>query len=162
MARVRIASRTTSDGEVVFNFANGKTLQVNLGDVVANGNVEKLAVFGLGEKIASAFVSGDVESSYRRAVEMVELLRKGEFRFESAERGPRIGMLVKAIVRVGDGKASEEQVRAIVEAMDEAGLKRLRGSAKLKSVMAQIRAEETAAAAAEAGGDDLDDLLGSF
>lgn len=152
--RIKVATKDydVESGSLDIAFSSGAQLSVTLDDL-PEGIVRQLALHGLSQKLGDSYASvkGDVTKAFENASAVLSELKAGNFTKARAagegEGKARVGELAEAIARfkgvevaaaaAAVAKASEEQVKA------------WRGNAKLKAIIATIRAEKAAAKAAK-------------
>lgn len=143
-------------GEVSFTFGNGKSLSLNVNELSVE--IQKhLMLHGALQKVGDSYAGA--KGNYSEAVEnasgVIEQLKQGVWRAARGEGDarPRLAELAEAIARI---KSVElEKATAAVEKATDEQRKTWRGNAKVKAVIAQIRAEKAAKALEEAGEQEL-------
>lgn len=151
--RIKVATKEV-DAEartLEIAFANGKQLQVSLDDL-PEGIVTELALHGLSQKVGDSYASvkGDSDAAFANAEKVLAQLLAGEWRTARAagEGKSRVSELAEAIARLKNVDVA--RAAAAVAAADEETLKLWRGNAKIKAMVATIRAEKAAARATKA------------
>lgn len=153
----------TVTGLVEFEFSNGVTHAISVFDDFSEAIQRRLTIAGvlhtLGDSYAGA--KGSAAEAIRRFSDRLEALKSGSWRVEG-EAKPRLGELIRAIARIKLGNDSEEsfkRVEAVVTTATDDQRKQWRSNAKVKAVIAQIRAEEAARALQDAAEEQLEVTL---
>ena len=143
-------------GVVYFSFGNGKTLEFD-SNRVSEEIRKTLLLHGASQKIGDSFAGakGNFQLGLQSAQDVIEQLYAGAW---SAGRGegearPRLAELAEAISRI-KAVVLDRAAAAVEKASDEQR-KAWRLNAKVKAVIAQIRAEKAAKALEEAGEQEL-------
>jgi hypothetical protein len=147
-------------------FSNGETLELpGVGDLP--GAIQAACFWhGLTAKVGDRFASakGDAEAAYDAAAAMVERLVAGEWVKEGEGAGPRITLLVEAIVAAKAAAGQDADEAAIAAKLKDN--KELRDGAlanpaikaeyeKIRAARAAAKAKEAAKAAKDADAGDL-------
>lgn len=146
--RIKVATKDTDaeTGTLDVAFSTGETLQVALADLPENIRLE-LALHGLSQKVGDSYASvkGDAVAAYAAAKKVIEQLLAGEWRTARAagEGKSRVSELAEAIARLKNVEVSVAAA-AVAKAPEET-LKLWRSNAKIKAIIAEIRAEKAAA-----------------
>ncbi len=148
MAR-KLDKEITTEGATI-TFKNGESLAVRFADL-SDTIREKLLQHGLSQKLGDASAGCEtVEEAIAETKRVIERLIAGDWRsVREATAGPRVGLLVEALVRI-TGKGTEE-CRDVVDGIDDDKRKALRAHPQIRAAMADIRAERERAKAGEAG-----------
>ena len=154
MPKVAQKSMNEDYSAVTFAFSNGETVVVEMesfneetfAHLAAAGVSSKLGdtYAGLGESIPKA-----VEALKRSLTDLLE----GKWTTRTAGSGPRVALLVEALVRVSEDSGSPrslEECEAVIEELDDDTKKELRASEAIKLAMATIKLEKTQADASKA------------
>jgi hypothetical protein len=146
-------------GEVRFKFSDGVEKTVNVFDLSTEMQ-RRLTVHGALQKIGDSYagVKGDVGQAKTNVDSMIEQLKDGKWKGDRGEAGPRLGELAEAIARIKG--VTVEISRAAVEKATDDMRKDWRSNAKVKAVIAQIRAENAAKELEVAGEGTLNVDLG--
>lgn len=140
---------------VTITFGNGKVVDFDLNKVSQEVR-DQLALHGASQKIGDSYagVKGNFAEGEANAKDVVEQLYAGVWRASREDDArPRLAELAAAIARIKN--VPLEQATAAVEKGTDDQRKTWRSNAKVKAVIAQIRAEKAAEAlaAAEASGE---------
>lgn len=137
-------------GVVDFQFGNGKTLQID-SSAIPEDTRKQLMLHGISQKVGDSFagVKGNFAEGIQNAKDTIEQLLAGVWKADrEGDAKPRLAELAAAIARL---KGVElEKATAAVEAASEEQRKGWRANLKVKNAIAQIRAENAAAALAAA------------
>lgn len=149
------------EGAVAFVIGEKVVGSIGLGEL-PQAMLVRLALHGIAQKVGDSYagVGGETDPE-KAAIDAItatlEQIRKGEWRVAATGGGPRVTQLAKALARAA-GQTVEAAVAILVEKEDtlsEAEYKAftasLRATPAIKKALADIRAEEAAAAAAKAG-----------
>lgn len=138
-------------GVVYFAFGNGKTLEFDSNR--CNEEIRKtLLLHGASQKIGDSFAGakGNFNLGIQSAQDVIDQLYGGSWKAArgEGESRPRLAELAEAIARIKSVQL--ERATAAVEAASDEQRKAWRSNAKVKSVIASIRAERAAKALEEA------------
>lgn len=136
-----------------FRFANGETVAVD-----PNGfsdTVRTAAMFhGFSQKLGDAYAtSKDADEAYDKFMSLKERLEAGEWIAEGESAGPRISMVILAIVaaKAAAGQTvTESEVAEKYHAMDKERQKALMEDPRIKAAYEALRAEAAAERARKA------------
>jgi len=144
-------------GIVSFTFGNGKTLDVDTNSF-SEETRKQLMLHGASQKIGDSYAGakGNYAEAIQAATDVVEQLLGGIWRAARGEGDakPRLAELAEAIARIKS--VSIEAATAAVEKGTDEQRKQWRSNAKVKAVIAQVRAEKAARALEEAGEQTLE------
>lgn len=145
---------------VTITFGNGSVVDFDLNKVSQEVR-DQLALHGASQKIGDSYagVKGNFAEGVANAKDVVEQLYAGVWRASREDDArPRLAELAAAIARI-KGVPLESATAAVEKGTDEQR-KTWRSNAKVKAVIAQIRAEKAAEAlqAAEASGEQALDI----
>ena len=147
-------------GEVSFTFGNGTIVSTNLSDYSADIQ-KQFALHGISQKGGDSYagVKGDFAEGIANLKEVLANAKLGIWRAGrgEGESRPRLGELAEAIARIK--AVPVEQAMAAVEKATDDQRKDWRSNAKVKAVIAQIRAEAAAKALEAAGEQQLNITL---
>ena len=144
-------------GEVSFTFGNGKIVSCNISDFPAETQ-KQFTLHGISQKGGDSYAG--VKGNFAEgAANLEEVLANAKLGIWRAGRGegesrPRLGELAEAIARIKS--VPVEQAMAAVEKATDEQRKTWRGNAKVKSVIAQLRAEAAAKVLEESAEKDLE------
>lgn len=133
-----------------FTFGNGKVLNFDLQKVPEATRLQ-LAMHGASQKIGDSFagVKGNFGEGVSNAQETIDQLYLGVWKAAREDDArPRLAELAEAIARIK--QVPIEAATKAVEAGNDDQRKAWRSNAKVKAIIAQIRAEKAAAALEEA------------
>lgn len=133
-----------------FTFGNGKVLSFDLAKVSEAIRLQ-LAMHGASQKIGDSFagVKGNFAEGVGNAQETIDQLYAGVWKAAREDDArPRLAELAEAIARIK--QVPIEVATKAVEAGNDDQRKAWRSNAKVKAVIAQLRAEKAAAALEEA------------
>ena len=144
-------------GVVYFSFGNGKTLEFDTNR--CNEEIRKtLVLHGGSQKVGDSFAGakGNFALGIQSAQDVIDQLYAGAWKAGrgEGEARPRLAELAEAISRIKS--VIIERATAAVEKASDEQRKAWRLNAKVKSVIATIRAEKAAKALEEAGEQELD------
>ena len=143
-------------GEVSFTFGNGKSLSLNCNELSPEMQ-KQLMLHGALQKIGDSYAGakGNYAEAIESAESVMEQLKQGVWRAARGEGDarPRLAELAEAISRIK--QVDLEKSTAAVEKATDDQRKQWRSNAKVKAVIAQIRAEKAAKALEEAGEQEL-------
>jgi hypothetical protein len=129
--------------KVIFAFGNGTTLELEVGSLTPELQT-RLMLHGALQKIGDSYAGakGDFAQGIRDAQAVIDGLKSGEWRSAAGEGEgrPRLGELAEAVSRIK--QVPLDKAMAAVEKMDDKARKDIRSNAKVKAVIAQIRAEK--------------------
>lgn len=134
---------SVEENSVSFSFGNGTMLELALGEL--SPEIQKrLMLHGALQKIGDSYAGakGDFGSGIKDAQAVIDGLKSGTWRSAAGEGEgkPRLGELAEAISRIKN--LPLDKVMPAVEKADEKTRKDWRSNAKVKAVIAQIRAEK--------------------
>jgi hypothetical protein len=168
--RIKVARKDYDEEAKVFSivFADGAKAEVALESLPSN-IVTLLALHGLSQKLGDSYASvkGDVLAAKNKFEAVLKQLMAGEWKQarEGGEGGSKVTELAEAIARFKS--APIEKANAVVAKATDEQVKAWRANAKIKAIIAEIRAEKAAArakaaeeAAAKDGNTASDDLEG--
>jgi hypothetical protein len=168
--RIKVAEKDYDEETRTFsiNFADGASAEVPLDSLPAN-IVNLLALHGLSQKLGDSYASvkGNVADAKAKFEAVLTQLRNGEWKKarEAGEGGSNVTELAQAIAQF-KGAPVEKAVAVVAKATPEQ-IKAWRGNAKIKAIIAEIRARKAAERAEKAGKEagketaesDLSDLV---
>lgn len=143
-------------GIVEFAFGNGKVLNIDSNGIPEDTR-KQLMLHGISQKVGDSFagVKGNFVEGIANASDVITQLLNGVWKADrEGDARPRLAELAAAIARI-KGVPLEAATAAVEKGTDEQR-KQWRSNAKVKSVIAQIRAEAAAKALEEAGEQTLD------
>lgn len=144
-------------GIAYFSFGNGKTLEFDSNRVTEEMK-KQLMLHGASQKIGDSFAGakGNYGVGVQAAQDVIDQLYANAWKAGRGEGDsrPRLAELAEAIARI-KSVAIDRATVAVEKATDEQR-KAWRLNAKVKSVIATIRAEKAAKALEEAGDEDID------
>lgn len=144
-------------GIVSFIFGNGTTVELDTNRLSPEMQ-KQLMLHGCSQKVGDSFagVKGNFAEGIANAKGVIEQLEQGVWKAArgEGEARPRLAELAEAIARI-KGVDLERATKAVEAATDDQR-KTWRGNAKVKAVIAQIRAERAAKALEEAAEKDLE------
>ena len=149
-------TKELSDEAISITFANGETLTLAYSELSEEIKF-RLFQHGLSQKAGDASAGTEtVEEAISETKRVLDRLRAGDWKsVREAAAGPKIGLLVEALMRL-TGKSSED-CRMVVDSLDDDKRKALRAHQQIKAAMADIRAErERERAKASDGGGEVD------
>lgn len=139
-----------------FNFGNGKTLEFD-SNRCTDEIRKQLMLHGAAQKIGDSFAGakGNFALGLESAQDVIDQLYGGVWKAGrgEGESRPRLAELAEAIARIK--AVILERATAAVEKASDEQRKAWRLNAKVKAVIAQIRAEKAAKALEEAGEQEL-------
>ena len=141
-------------GLISFVFGNGAERSVNVFEVPEDTQ-RRLTVHGGLQKCGDSYASadGDYAVGIAKLDAVIENLKAGTWKGERGEAGPRLVELSAAIARIK--AVTVEVARAAVEKATDEQRKTWRNNARVKSAIADIRAEEAAKALEAAATEEL-------
>lgn len=144
-------------GVVTFTFGNGKVVECNVNEF--NEDTRKqLMLHGMSQKGGDSYAGakGNFAEAIASVQDVIDQLKLGVWRAARGEGDarPRLAELAEAIARIK--QVAIEAATKAVEAGTDDQRKSWRSNAKVKAVIAQIRAEKAAKALEEAGEQALD------
>lgn len=143
-------------GELTITFGNGKVVSAD-SNKIPEETRKQLMLHGLAQKVGDSYAGakGNFGEAIQSAEDVVEQLYAGVWKSARGEGDakPRLAELAEAIVRIK--QCTLEQATAAVEKGTDEQRKQWRSNAKVKAVIAQIRAEKAAKALEEAGEQEL-------
>lgn len=142
-------------GRVDFTFSDGHVESLNVFDDLPAEIQRRLTVHGLLQKGGDSYagVKGNVAEAKANLAAILEQLKSGAWKGERGDAGPRLGELAEAIARIKS--VPVEKAREAVEKATDEQRKDWRSNAKVKSVIATLRAEAAAKALEAAGEQEL-------
>ena len=147
---------------VHLEFGNGKTLPVMLGDL-PQSIISQCILHGLKQKLVDAAAisrnpdtgrAASIDDKIDAIREVADRLFVGQWNKVREGGTGSGGLLLRALVRMFEGKKTVEAVRAYLETKTPAEQAALRKNSKVAAIIEDIRAES-----AGADGIDTDDLL---
>ena len=142
-------------GLVEFQFGNGKTLSCD-SNKIPEETRKQLMLHGISQKVGDSFagVKGNYAEGMQNAQDTIDQLYAGVWKAAREDDArPRLAELAEAIARIK--QVPLEAATAAVEKGSDEQRKSWRSNAKVKAVIAQIRAEKAAKALEEAGEQEL-------
>lgn len=143
-------------GLVSFSFGNGTSLDID-SNALSPEMQKQLMLHGISQKVGDSFAGakGNFAEGVASAKAVIEQLMSGIWRAArgEGEARPRLGELAAAIARI-KGVTVEAAMGAVEKATDDQR-KAWRSNAKVKAVIAAIRAEEAQKALEAAGEQEL-------
>lgn len=142
-------------GVVTFTFGNGTKLEFDSNKVDAQTQLD-LRCHGASQKIGDSFAGakGNFAEGIANAQAVIDQLYAGQWNADREGGAPRLAELAEAIARI-KGVEVSKAMEAVEKGTDEQR-KAWRSNAKVKSVIAQLRAEKAAAALEAAGEQTLE------
>lgn len=156
---------------LVLSFAHGKELTIKARDL-ANEVMEYAIFHGLKQKLVDAAAIGrnpetgrsaTVVDKYEAVKAVYDRLLAGRWNAERGEGGaPAGGLLFAALVRMYDGKKSDDAIRAFLAGKDDKQKAALRKNPRVAEIIEEIKAERARDGdnGEEPGADLLDELEG--
>lgn len=143
-------------GLVVFTFGNDKSVEID-SNRIPEETRKQLMLHGISQKAGDSYAGA--KGNYAEAISAVESIRDQLYAgvWKAAREDdarPRLAELAEAIARI-KSVALEAATAAVEKATDDQR-KTWRSNAKVKAVIAQMRAEKAAKALEEAGEQELD------
>lgn len=151
--RIKVAEKDYDEESKTFSivFADGAKADVELESLPSN-IVTLLALHGLSQKLGDSYASvkGDVAAAKTKFEAVLTQLQSGEWKKarESGEGGAKVTELAEAIAQFKG--AALEKANAVVAKASPEQIKQWRANAKIKAIIAQIRAKKAAERAAKA------------
>lgn len=136
-------------GLLELTFGNGKKLEFD-SNKISDEMKKQLMLHGASQKIGDSFagVKGNFVEGIQNAQDTIDQLYAGVWKADrEGDARPRLAELAAAIARIKN--VALEQATAAVEKGTDDQRKQWRSNAKVKAVIAQIRAEKAAEALAE-------------
>ena len=134
------------EGSVIFNFGNGKSLQLGVGELNAEMKQRSL-LHGINQKVRDSFagVKGDYAKGVENAQDIIDQLKAGSWKAArgEGESRPRVEELAAAIAAL-KGIDFETAKKAATEASDEKR-KEWRNHPRIKAAIAKLRLEKAEA-----------------
>ena len=133
-----------------FKFGNGKELELACSELSEEMRVQ-LMLHGASQKVGDSFAGakGDFSAGIAAAEDVIAQLKAGVWKADrEGDARPRLAELAEAIARIK--QVPIEQATKAVEIATDEQRKNWRGNAKVKAVIAQVRAEKAAKALEEA------------
>ena len=168
MARNAQITAAVDGTKLTLSFAHGKELAIDfyrLSDEVR----QYAAMHGLKQKLVDAAAIGrnpetgrsaTIADKYEAVKAVYDRLLAGRWNAERGEGGaPAGGLLFAALVRMYDGKKSEEAIREFLSAKSDKEKAALRKNPRVASIIEEIKAERAADGEGEEPGADLLDEL---
>ena len=156
---------------LVLSFAHGKELTIKARDLT--NEVMEYAIFhGLKQKLVDAAAIGrnpetgrsaTIADKYEAVRAVYDRLLAGRWNAVRGEGGaPAGGLLFAALVRMYDGKKSEESIREFLSAKSDKEKAALRKNPRVAAIIEEIKAERAASGddGEEPGAELLDELEG--
>ena len=143
-------------GLVEFEFGNGKKLECD-SNKIPEETRKQLMLHGVSQKVGDSFagVKGNFVEGITNAQSTIDQLYAGVWLADrEGDARPRLAELAEAIARIK--QVPLEAATKAVEAGTDDQRKAWRSNAKVKAVIAQVRAEKAAKALEEAGEQTLD------
>jgi hypothetical protein len=143
-------------GIVTFTFGNGEVVTCDSNQIPEDTR-KQLMLHGISQKVGDSFagVKGNYAEGIGNAKDTVTQLLAGVWKAAREDDArPRLAELAEAIARIK--QVPLEAATKAVEAGTEDQRKAWRSNAKVKAVIAQLRAEKAAAALEQAGEQTLD------
>ena len=144
-------------GVVSFTFGNGTTLELDANELSPEMQ-KQLMLHGISQKVGDSYAGakGDFAKAIDAAKGVIDQLTQGIWRAArgEGEARPRLGELAEAIARI-KGVDRDKAMAAVEKATDDQR-KQWRGNAKVRHVIAQIRAEAAAKALEQAAEQELE------
>ena len=173
MARnAQIAVSRVGFDELVFTFADGQELRIDAGKLTDDIRHEAI-MHGLKQKIGDAAAIGRNPETGRSATladkraamrTVIERLQAGSWNAERGEGGaPAGGLLFAALVRMYEGKRTEEELRNFLAGKSDKEKAALRKNPRVAAIIEEIKAERAANGdddGEEPGAELLDELEG--
>lgn len=138
-------------GIVYFAFGNGTTLECD-SNAIPEETRKQLMLHGISQKVGDSFagVKGDFAQGIGNAQDVIDQLKAGVWKADrEGDARPRLAELAEAIARIK--QVPLEAATAAVEKGTDEQRKQWRSNAKVKAVIATIRAEKAAAELEKAG-----------
>lgn len=147
-------------GEFEFAFGDGEKISGNMSDFPLDTQ-KQLGLHGIGQKGGDSYAgaAGDFAAAKAALRDVLSQLKLGVWKAGrgEGESRPRLGELAEAIARIK--AVPVEQAMAAVEKATDDQRKDWRSNAKVKAVIAQVRAEAAAKALEAAGEQQLNITL---
>ena len=154
---------------LVLSFAHGKELTIKARDL--NNEVMEYAIFhGLKQKLVDAAAIGrnpetgrsaTITDKFEAVKAVYDRLLAGRWNAERGEGGtPSGGLLFAALVRMYDGKKSEEALREFLATKSDKEKAALRKNPKVAAIIEEIKAERATDEGEDPGAELLDELDG--
>lgn len=151
--------------ELILVFGNGTPLGLKVSDLSESIKAEAL-MHGLKQKLVDAAAisrdpdtgrSATVEDKFDAVKEVYDRLLSGQWNKvrEGGSGGGNGGLLFAALVRLYDGRKTEEEIRAFLAEKTDAEQVALRTSTRIAPIIAAIKAERAARKGAAIDGDEL-------
>ena len=142
-------------GVVKFAFGNGETLELDTNRCDTQTQLD-LRCHGASQKVGDSFagVKGDFAAGIGNAKAVIQQLYDGKWNADREGGAPRLAELAESIARIK--QVPVEKAMAAVEAGNDEQRKAWRSDAKVKAVIAQVRAESAAKALEAAGEQTLE------
>lgn len=150
--RVKVAEKDYDEDTGTFSivFTDGSKAEVVF-DELPPAIQKLLGLHGLAQKLGDSYASvkGDVEKAKERFSAVLTQLQNGEWKKarEGGDGGSKVTELAEAIARFKN--ASIEKANAVVAKATKEQIAAWRNNAKIKAIIAQIRAEKAAERAAK-------------
>lgn len=163
--KAAIKATVTGEGSnaiLQLNFAHGRTLSIQAADL-STDILNQALLHGLKQKLVDAAAisrnaatgqSATIEDKYEAVKAVFDRLHGGEWNATREGGGVTGGLLLKALVRLYDGRKTVEQLREFLAEKTDAEKAALRKNAKVAAIILEIQAEK-----AEESGIDTDELL---
>lgn len=152
MSRTQVCKKVDLKDGARFEFANGNTHVVKLGDFSQEIQLQ-YAVNGVKQKLGDAYAGalGNAVEAERRFLTVLNATKNGDWTVRG-EAGPRVTVLAETLARA-KGMDIEAAVE-FVNGMDDDGKKRLRSHPAIKKASAAIRLERAQKDAERTGDTD--------
>ena len=170
MARNSQIVAQTGHGRVSLTFAHGKTLTIAISELSPEIR-EQAMLHGLKQKLVDAAAIGrnpetgrsaTITDKYHAVRSVYDRLLAGGWNAERGEGGaPAGGLLFAALVRMYDGRKTEEAIREFLSTKSDKEKAALRKNPRVAAIIDEIKAERAANGEGdEPGADLLDELDG--
>lgn len=153
------------NGILTLAFSNGETLTLRAGEL--SPDIQQQAkLHGLKQKLVDAAAisrnpdtgrSATVEDKFAAVKEVYDRLLSGQWNKvrEGGPGGGNGGLLFAALVRLYNGRKTEEEIRAFLVGKTDAEQAALRTSTRIAPIIAEIKAERASRKPDAPNGDDL-------
>jgi hypothetical protein len=156
---------TIAGAKLTLTFAHGRTLILDTGELSEEIQNQAL-MHGLKQKLVDAAAisrdpdtgrTADIETKFNAVCEVYERLLAGEWNkvTRDGSGGNVGGLLLRALVRMYDGRKTREELVAFLEGKTDAEKAALRASPKIAPIIAEIKAEDAAKKPTTVDTDDL-------
>ncbi|MFZ9649764.1 MAG: hypothetical protein ACO29C_06710 [Fluviibacter sp.] len=159
----------TIDGTVLkLTFSNGKTLELKTNAIADPAIREAAMMHGFKQKLVDAAAisrntetgrAASVEDKYQAVLTVFNRLTDDNPQWNATREGGGNsgGLLLRALVRMYDGRKTEQELRAYLDAKTDAQKTALRGNPKVAAIIEELRAES-----GKAANIDSNELLGEL